>query len=656
MTSRATPSPGRPWIAPLLLAGLGGLLAWAVFFGGGSGDGAVPGLGSASVALAAVSLAAGLLGAVSLPRLDRAAQIVVGAATALVALAGVSIVWSIAGDRSWAALAKGLVYLAFLVLGLVVPRALGSRGMRSLAGVLTLVLGVALAWALLGRAIPGLFPDGGRIARLRNPVGYWNALALLADAAIPLGLWLAAAARVRGARAAGGLVVYAAVLVVGLTQSRSGVIAGALVLALVLALSRRRLESGLLALLAGAPAIAVAAWAFTRPALVEDGALRADRVSDGVVFGVLGLAGAVVAMVLCERVPAERIAAEHARRLTRALVVVAVTLVAVGLVALVAAVGNPIRWAGDQLSGGECANTPGRLTELCANNRLAWWDDAWEVFVGHPAAGSGALTYEIARKRVRDDATPVLQPHSVPLQLLSDLGVVGFLLGATTIVALAAGVIGALRRLDGPERDAAVALAALPVAYLLHALADYPLDFVAVTAPTVAVLGALLAAGRPVARPAGGIVRAGAAAATALAVIAVLVTPWLAQRDVDRAVRLVDEGRLDEAADAADRARALDPLSLDPVLAAALVAESRGEDDLARALYRKSTEMQPENPAAWTSLGLYEFAARGDLCRAYEALNNAYTLDPNGRQWEPGGPLDVARDAVDAGACEQAAG
>ena len=40
------------------------------------------------------------------------------------------------------------------------------------------------------------------------------------------------------------------------------------------------------------------------------------------------------------------------------------------------------------------------------------------------------------------------------------------------------------------------------------------------------------------------------------------------------------------------------------------------------------------------------------MCTAYELLNNAYTLDPSGNQWVPGGELDLARDAVNAGACE----
>ena len=45
------------------------------------------------------------------------------------------------------------------------------------------------------RSIPSLFPDGARVARLRNPVGYWNSLALVAATAVPFGLWAACSAR-----------------------------------------------------------------------------------------------------------------------------------------------------------------------------------------------------------------------------------------------------------------------------------------------------------------------------------------------------------------------------------------------------------------------------------------------------------------------------
>src|SRR5437870_1083624 len=81
------------------------------------------------------------------------------------------------------------------------------------------LLCAALVWALAGKAIPAFAAgDASRVARLHSPIGYWNALALCADTALVLGIWAAVAASPRReARAAGGLLVYAAVLAGALT-------------------------------------------------------------------------------------------------------------------------------------------------------------------------------------------------------------------------------------------------------------------------------------------------------------------------------------------------------------------------------------------------------------------------------------------------------
>lgn len=624
------------------------LLAWAVFFGGGSGDGSVATLGTAAVVAACAVVALAELGRLSLPRLDRAGLLAALAGGGLLAWTGVAVAWSIAGDRTWDALAKGLVYAAFAVVGL----ALARGGTRLLAAVLAAVLGAALVWALAGVAIPALFPEGDRIARLRDPVGYWNALALLADAALVLGLWLATLPARRALRVAGSLLVYAAVLALLLTQSRAGVAAGALVVVLWLAVGPDRVQSTLAGLAAAAPAALVAGWAFTRPALVEDGAVRADRVSDGAVFALLAVGGAALVAGLALALPLARLARERRRELTRGLTVAALAVSVVAAVVFVASVGNPVAWADDQFSRGECVNDPSRLTGLCANNRLAWWGEAVDVWRAHRVAGAGPLTFEIARKRYRADAAEVAEPHSVPLQLLADTGLVGLALGLLLAAGLAVGIVRAVGRLRGSDRAAAAALAALPLAWALHALVDYDLDFVAVTGPAALVSGALLGAARPPARVPGGWAAVGGAGLVAVAVAAVLVTPRLAARDVDRSFELYGEGRLAEAAEAADRARGLDPLGVEPLLAAAAVETQRRDLARAEALYREAVDLQPENPRGWFELGLFELLDRDDACAAYFAFNEAYTLDPRGRQWVPGGPLDVAKDAVNNGACE----
>jgi hypothetical protein len=594
---------------------------------------------------------AAVLRLVELPRLDRPATVALVAVAVLLGWTAVTIIWSIAGDRSWSALNKGLVQAGFLVAGILLG-VLGPRTARAAAVLLAAVIGVALVWALLGKAIPALFPDGDRAARLRSPVGYWNGLALLADAALALALWLGASSSLRrGARASGALLFYVATLALILTASRVG-IAGALVAAgLWLALSPERLEGALLAVGAGVPAVAVGAWASTRSALVDDGVGRADRIGDGAAFGLLALAGAVLAVVLAAALRRRVLARVPKRALGRAAVGAAGAAALIAVIALALAVGNPAAWAWDEFAGGSAdVNDPSRLTSLSSNNRSEWWGEAWRVFETQPLRGVGAGTFQVARLRYREDATEVTQPHSVPLQLLSGTGLVGLGLALVAAVSLGIACARSLRRLDGGEVAAARAIVVLPVVWALHALVDYNLEFLAVTAPALVATGALVAAGRPAARPPAW-PAAAAAGALALVLVASLASPALSSRAVDRSTRALDDGRPDDAAADARRAQALNPLSLEPVYARARVAERAGDLDRAEAFYADATERQPQNPESWYFLGLFRLD-RGELCGAYFALNEAYTRDPKSRRWVAGGPLDVAKDAVNAGACE----
>lgn len=580
-------------LAALLLAGGWGALALA-------GRAALPGGGSTLLALLA----------------------------ALAAWTGLSMLWSVAPDRSWAELDRTLVYVALLAVGLLFGAA--GAGSRRAAQVLAAALGAAVLWALAGKAIPALFEDGGRAARLRDPIGYWNALALAADMLLALGLWLAAGqGRPRALRALGAVLAYAAVVAVLLSVSRTGTAVAAAAVALWLWLARERLAALALALAAAIPGAAVAGWAFTRPALVEDGAARADRVADGAWFGLLLLLGAGVAALAAELL--HRRDPEVLRRR------VPPVLAAAALAATVAAGVLAVALGGSAPSPEQ---GPRRFFDASANNRLAWWGEAVDVFAAEPVAGAGAGTFEVARKRYREDAVSTVEPHSVPLQFLAGTGVVGLALLLAFLAAAALAVARSLRRLEGAERAAAAALATLPALWLLHSLVDYGWNFAAVTGPALFAAGVLAAAGRP-ARVLVSPLAAAGVAALALAAAASVATPWLAERSV-RAVGLeLADGDFAAAADAAARARSLDPLSLGPLYARARVEEARGEDEAALATYREAVRLQPENPETWYQLGLYEFD-RGDRCSAYVHLNEAYTLDPAGRQWVPDGPLPQA--------------
>jgi hypothetical protein len=644
--------------AVALAALVGAPLLGAAFAGDGSDVGGILPVGGGAVVLLAAALVGVAFGWLPTPRVGRSGATLVGALVLLVAWTGATVWWSIVADRSWDAFNKGVAYVAFLGLGVVLAAVGGGRAARLAGYMLALVIGVTLTWALITKAVPALVQDE-RIGRLNEPVDHWNALALLADVGTVLGLWLGTAALRRGVRITGALLVYVATLALALTLSRAGLLVGVGVLVLWLLLASERVQSGLLLAASAGPAAAIAGWAFTRPALTDDLQSHADRVAEGRIFGVAGLVGVLVVVVLVTFGLRRSLTDESRRRLGRLLVVAAaVVAIAGGAAASVA--------AADSISSdrdcSEVVNDPSRLGSLDVGNRLCWWREAWDVFahrspeggwseVGDYVGGAGAGTFEIARKRFRPNAETVLQPHSVPLQQLADGGVVAFGLFVVLVVGGIAVCVCALRRLSGAERTAAVALVAAPAAYFAHALVDYNWDFLAVTAPTMVALGVLAGAGRETRaggrRPVLGV----GVALLALVVLVSFSFPRLADRAERRSTQALADGDLQRALDEAHWARFFNPVSADPIFAKARVAEAQGVRWRAERSYIDAVELQPDNPLTWYTLGIFEFDVKKNLCAAYRFLNNAYTLDPKGNQWLPGGPLDVSRDAVNAGGC-----
>ncbi len=228
---------------------------------------------------------------------------------------------------------------------------------------------------------------------------------------------------------------------------------------------------------------------------------------------------------------------------------------------------------------------------------------------------------------------------------------VAFGLFVVLILGGAAVCVCALRRLGGPERAAAVALVAAPTAYVGHALVDYNWDFLAVTAPTMVALGVLAVAGREsVAARRRPILGVGIVLLAAVVLVS-FSFPRLADRAERRSTRALVAGDLDKALDEARWAHRFNPVSADPLFAQARVAERQRVPLRAERAYIRAVELQPDNPLTWYTLGIFEFDVRENLCAAYRFLNNSYTLDPAGNQWREGGPLDVARDAVNEGGC-----
>jgi hypothetical protein len=212
------------WAAPALL-GTGGLLAAvSTLFSSGSSNGRLVWIGLAALVVATVVAAWAFLG-LPRPALAREAVAALLFLTAFAAWNGITVLWSIEPDRSWDYLNRGLVYLAFAIVGVAVG-SIVPRATRAWAYVLAAALALPLGWALLTKAVPAVSSASGRIARLSSPVGYWNALGLLFAMALPLALWLAARREhAHWLRMFGVVYVYALVVGLLLTYSRGGVLA-----------------------------------------------------------------------------------------------------------------------------------------------------------------------------------------------------------------------------------------------------------------------------------------------------------------------------------------------------------------------------------------------------------------------------------------------
>jgi hypothetical protein len=273
------------------------------------------------------------------------------------------------------------------------------------------------------------------------------------------------------------------------------------------------------------------------------------------------------------------------------------------------------------------SSTAARFGELSSNSRWDWWVESWDVFEEHPVRGSGAGSFDVARRPVRRNIIVVIEPHSLPLQFLSETGVVGLLLLLGLLSSGAAASVLAVRRLAGTERTAATVLALAALAYLLHALVDYDWDFLALTAPAMVIVGLLIGTGRPPVRAVRRPLLAAAAGLASLALAFSVVAPWLAVRKVEEAYAALDERDIQAARDAVAKARDLNPLSLDPIRAEAAVADREGNRQQALEHYAAAVELQPENWVTWYELARYEEDV-GLRQAAIRHVQQAQRLDP----------------------------
>jgi hypothetical protein len=628
----------RTLFAPVPLTGLvlGALIAAAVLFSNGSSDDPLLWIGGIAIVAAAVAAVAAAMGIVAVPELTPLGLGALGCLAGFVVWQGFSMLWSIEADRTWNYVNRAVIYLAFALLGLVIGRV--RRASQYAAGWLAVVTAAAVCCALATKIFPTLSAETERVARLNSPVGYWNVLALLTVFALPLALWVAAPqTRPDWLRAAGVVYLYAALVALVLTFSRGGVGVGIAALALWIAIGRPRLESAAAIALALVPTLAVSGWALSRPGLTKDGQPRSLQVHDGRWFGLALVVGAVVAFAAAfwaSRLERERpLSGDWRMRLGRAGVGAVVLAVVVGIGALLAAGITPSRVLHkfNEPTARSQGQGAANLTNLSSSSRWNWWQEAWKSWRSHPVLGTGAGTFDLTHRKLRADGSVATEPHNLPLQFLSETGIIGFVLFLGIAFLGAAALVETLRRLEGEERLAAAALVVLLFAYVVHGVVDFDWDFVAVTAPAAAVFGLLLAAGRRSRvriRSQRGVL-AVAAGALAAAALYALVSPWLASRRVDDAYAALGRGDTAGAVSDAKSAHDLNPVSIDALLAWGAAEAARGNTAAAGRIYTKAISTQPDNWRPWYYRARLLDSVSGPKAALFDA-QQAAARDPQG--------------------------
>jgi O-Antigen ligase len=588
-----------------IAAAAGLLCAAAVFLSAGLALSRLVWIGTAALLLAAIAV-------VGSPRIGGAAAAFLALLGGLAVWFGLTTLWSASPDSSWIYTNRTLVYVAFALLGVLVA---GTP--ERVADGAAVVLAALFGWALLAKCVPALYSDYGRVARLRAPLDYWNELALYAVVAVPLAL------RLRR-RVAGAVLLYGAVLTLLLTYSRFGTALACLAAVAWLVLERvGRAEGFLVAALAAAGGAASFGVALALAGITNDGQPRSVRAHDGWIFAlaVIGIGTAVAAAASRIRVQ------ESLRPRIERLAAIAGAVGAVVVVALAIAFAGRIWHAFANPVSSQIGSGSGHLASFSSSNRWRWWQEAWHAFVRHPGGGTGAGTFELTDRMLRSSPLTTTEPHNVPLQFLSESGIVGLLLFLAAAGAAALGIVRARRS------PAVTALAIAVAAFAVHLVADTDWDYLATCGPLLLLAGALLA------RPAGTESRRRAllgavAVAFALAAVYSLAAPWLAQRQLSTL-----------SLSSLKRAHSYDPLSTEVLTDWAALEDAVGNTLRAGRLYHDAVTLEPQNANTWFALGDF-YRYHGAKLLAYRAYDRSWHDDRFGPAGAPCGALDQMRHAV----------
>jgi uncharacterized integral membrane protein len=460
------------------------------FFAGGYFDGPQAWAGLGAWALVAVAM---VVCPRSLPTGAGAALALLGLGL-MAALTLVSFTWGPAAGDAYHAAQRVMLYTGVLLASaiLLAPRAAQRAVEPALAAGAVVVIGYGIA----GRLLPGVLHYARSISaqgRLEQPLTYWNAMGELAALGLVLTIRLAGdVTRPRALRCAAAAAAAPLGMGLYLSFSRGALFAigAGLVALIVLAPDIAQLRAAILGICAGGLAAAASAPFAGVTALSGD---LAQRERQGVIVlaavAVIAAAAALAARWLGRDEHPGRL------RLPRHAPALATLVICLGFVVAVIA-------GAKESSAASLSPGASRYTSL-QSNRYDYWSVALRAFGTEPLHGVGAGGWSVDWLRWRTVAEGAQDAHSLELQTLAELGVVGAALLLTVLAGIARAAARSLRSATTTTTTAATVTTAGPIAALVTYLAHSPLDWdwqmPAVTLIATALAGAVIAAAAPTA-------------------------------------------------------------------------------------------------------------------------------------------------------------
>ena len=558
--------------------------------------------------------------------------------TGLTGWALLSQIWSHAPGRADVGFDRDLLYLLTFALFASVGRSRErlTWAIRLLGLVMFGIAAVALVSSLAPDVLATAHPPQSK-GRLAYPLTYWNALGVFCAIAAVLALHLASSdRRVVRVIAAGAIPVLGTTLL--LTYSRGGLAVAALGVVVYALLGRPR---GLIsALVAAGPTTAIAMKVAyddtllsgptpTSPAAVHQGHHLALIVL-ACVAGAMALRA--IALLLDRVLEAERSPIDRYRRQLRGVALTAAAAAVIVAIALGApgAISSRINEFVSQQSVQSGSLVRNRLGSSSNQGRIELWTIAANAFLAHPLDGTGADTFEIQWYEHRHEVSDVVNAHSLYIETLGDLGIVGLVLVVLFVLGT---LVGLAPRGRGRDRALYAAVFSAGVAWAVHAGVDWDWQMPAVSLPFAALGG--LALGRPAWRgERAGRFETPRVLAAGCVIVAAAVLP---------ALMLASQVRLNEATTAyasgecaqADRlaARSVDLLGTraPPWQIESLCSVLSGRYRLAAAQLRGGLAQDPNDWQLQAALAASTAAAGGDARAQAAAALRLNPLDPRVR-------------------------